>query len=315
VVAAGGATALPASPLGPDFARPVWPADGPSDEGAKQQAWVRVVTPHYFEALGMRIVHGRPFDRRDGPEGARAVIVCESLARRLWPGRNAVGQQLVVDYSSAGTYPYEVVGVVNDVLFGGPRAERRQEIYLAHAQRAYLILNMAVRTTGDAHLLAPAVRAVLHDLDPQKPAQGLHSLADLLGATYAADRQAMLVLGAFAVVAVLLSLLGVHGVLSHHVRERSREIGIRMAIGANRGHVMAWVAGRGLKLSLAGLLLGCVLAAGFGRGLSGLLFGVRLTDPAALVAVLALPLVGFVVSLHPAWRATRIHPAQVLRAG
>lgn len=315
VVSAGGATALPASPLGPDFARPVWPADGPGDEEAKRPAWVRIVTPRYFETLGIRVVEGRAFDRREGPDGARAVILSEGVAQRLWPGRSAVGQRLVVDYSSAGTYPYEVVGVVNDVRFSGPRVGAREEIYLAHAQRPYLILNMAVRTKGDPRLLAPAVRDVLHDLDPRKPAQGLHALEDLLGATYARDRRSMMVLSAFALVAMLLALLGVHGMLSHHVRERSREIGIRMAIGANRGHVIAWVAGRGLKLSLAGLLIGCALAIVLGQGLSSLLFGVRLTDPAALMAVMALPLIGFVVSLHPAWRAARIHPAEVLRAG
>ena len=125
----------------------------------------------------------------------------------------------------------------------------------------------------------------------------------------------MLVLSAFAGIAVLLSLLGVHGMLSHHVRERRREIGIRMAIGADRRHLLAWVAGRGLRLSLAGVAIGGALSAAFGQALSGLLFGVRLNDPAAAIAALSLPLIGFVVSLHPAWRATRVHPAEVLRAG
>jgi putative ABC transport system permease protein len=315
VISAGGATALPSSPLGPDFERPVWPEGGPIDESAKDHAWVRMVTPRYFDTLGMRVTSGRAFDGREGPDGASAVILSDGLARRLWPGGNAVGQRLVVDYSTAGTYPYEVVGVVNDVRFGGPRTAPRQEIYLAHAQRPYLVMNMAVRTSGDARYLAPAVRKVLHDLDPRKPAQGIHALEDLLGATYARDRQAMLVLGAFAAVAVLLSLLGVHGMLSHHVRERRREIGIRMAIGADRRHLLAWVAGRGLKLSLFGVAIGAGLSAAFGQALASLLFGVRLNDPAAAIAALALPLTGFLVSLHPAWRATRIHPAEVLRAG
>jgi putative ABC transport system permease protein len=315
VVSAGGATALPSSPLGPDFDRPVWPEGGPGDQGAKAQAWVRMITPRYFDTLGMRVSSGRAFDERDGPDGARAVILSEGLARRLWPAGNAVGQHLVVDYSTAGTYPYEVVGVVNDVRFGGPRTTPRQEIYLPHAQRPYLILNMAVRTSGDARYLAPAVRRVLHDLDARKPAQGIHSLEDLLGATYSRDRQAMLVLSAFAAAAVLLSLLGVHGMLSHHIRERSREIGIRMAIGAERRHLLTWVAGRGLRLSLAGMSIGAAAAALSGRAIAGLLFGVELSDPAAAAAALAVPAIGLLVSLHPAWRATRIHPAEVLRAG
>ena len=234
VVSAGGATALPASPVGPDFERPVWPDGAPENEHARWRAWVRMVTPRYFETLGMRVVDGRAFDGRDGPDGARAVILSRGLARALWPDGRAVGRRLVVDYSMAGTYPYDVVGVVDDVRFGGPRQQPRLEIYLAHAQRPYLVMNMAVRAKGDPRHLAPAVRAVLHELDPTMPPHGLHALSDLLGATYARDRQAMRVLSAFAVAAALLALLGIHGILTHRVRERTREIGIRMAVGADR---------------------------------------------------------------------------------
>src|SRR5262245_60580993 len=198
VVSAGGATALPASPLGPDFERPVWPEENPGEERARKPAWVRIVTSGYFRTLGMRVVAGRGFDDRDGPDGALAVILSQGLARRLWPAGDAVGRRLVIDYSTAGTYPYEVVGVVNDVRFGGPRTDPRQELYLSHPQRPYLVLNMAVRSSGDPRYLAPAVRDVLHDLDPRKPAHCLHSLEDLLGATYARDSQATLVLSVFA---------------------------------------------------------------------------------------------------------------------
>jgi len=315
VVSAGGATALPASPLGPNFERPVWPEEIPNDPAVRRPAWVRIVTTHYFRTLGMQIVEGRGFDERDAPQGALAVILSQGLARRLWPDGTAVGRRLVVDYSTAGTYPYDVVGVVNDVRFGGPRTEPRQEIYMPHAQRPYLVMNVAVRSSGDPRYLAPAVRDVLRDLDPRKPAHGIHSLEDLLGATYSRDRHAMLVLSAFAAVAVLLSLLGIHGILSHRVRERTREIGIRMAVGADRGHLLRWIAGHGLKLTLAGVLLGSALAAASAQAVSSLLFGVSPTDPAAALAVAALPLIALLVSLHPAWRATRIDPVEVLRAG
>jgi hypothetical protein len=274
-----------------------------------------MVTPRYFRTLGMRVVAGRPFDDRDSPDGARAVVLSEGLARRLWPDGDAVGRRLVVDYSTAGTYPYDVVGVVNDVRFGGPRAEPRQEIYLAHAQRPYLVMNVAVRTTGDPRYLAPSVREVLRELDPAKPAHGLQALEDLLGATYARDRHAMLVLSVFAAAAVLLALLGIHGILSHRVRERTREIGIRMAVGADRAHLLRWVAGQGLRLVAIGTALGVLLAFACSRLVAGLLFGVSPADPAAAVAFVALPVVGLAVSLHPAWRATRIDAAEVLRAG
>jgi putative ABC transport system permease protein len=315
VVSAGAATALPASPLGPDFERPVWPEEAPTDERLRRPAWVRVITGHYFRTLGLRILEGRGFDERDGPQSPNVVILSQGLARRLWPAGGAVGRRLMIDYSTAGTYPYDVVGVVNDVRFGGPRTEPRQEIYLSHPQRPYLVMNVAVRGSGDARYLAPAVREVLRALDPRKPAHGIHSLDDLLGATYARDRQAMLVLSAFAALTVLLSLLGVHGILSHRVRERTREIGIRMAVGADRAHLLRWVAGHGLKLTLIGVVLGSAVAGASARVFSGLLFEVSAGDPAAALAVAALPLIALVVSLHPAWRATRIDTAEVLRAG
>jgi predicted permease len=315
VVSVGGATALPASPLGPDFARPVWPEARASEEHLRRPAWVRMVTTGYFRTLGMRVVAGRGFDDRDSPDGARAVILSEGLARQLWPAGDAVGQRLVVDYSRAGTYPYDVVGVVNDVLFSGPRTEPRLEIYLPHAQRPYLVLNVAVKTAHDPRYLAPAVRQVLHELDPAKPAHALQTLDDLLGATYSRDRQATVVLAAFAAATVLLALLGLHGVLSHLVRERRREIGIRMAIGAGRARLLSWVAGEGLRLVLIGVLLGAALAAASTRFVGGLLYGVSPHDPVAALAVLALPFLGLAVSLVPAWRATRVDAAEVLRAG
>jgi putative ABC transport system permease protein len=314
VLAAGAATALPASPLGPDFERPVWPEGAADDERSLRSAWVRMVTNDYFRTLGMRIRSGRAFDERDSPDAPRSVILSEGLARRLYPD-GVVGRRLVVDYSTAGTYPYEVVGVVGDVRFSGPRGEVRHEIYLPHAQRAYLVMNVALRSARDPRLLAPAVRQVLHELDPAKPAHGLYDLSDLVGATYSRDRYLMLVLAAFASVAVLLALVGVHGVLSHRVRERTREIGIRVAVGASGTHLLRWIAGQGLRLVLLGLVLGVALAALLARVVAGLLFGTSPLDPAALLAVAALPLAALVVSLHPAWRAARTSAAEVLRAG
>src|SRR6185295_6826887 len=137
----------------------------------------------------------------------RVVMVSETLARRLWPGQPAVGRQLVVDYSTAGTYPYEIVGVIGDIRFRGPRSTPLAEIYIPHAQAPYLILNVVVRTTGDPRAIAPAVRQALKEVDPQKPAHGLNALEDLMGASYAPDRQAMVTLLVFASAAIFLAVL------------------------------------------------------------------------------------------------------------
>jgi putative ABC transport system permease protein len=316
VIAVGGATTVPTSPLGPDFARPVWPADGAQDSALRTPASVRMVTPGYFDALGIRIVDGRPIDDRDAPTAPPVLMVSETLASRLWPGQSAVGQRLVVDYSTSGTFPYEIVGVVGDLRFGGPKSEPLAEIYLPHAQRSYLIMNVVVKTAGDPQSLIPSIRAALKDVDPQKPAQGLYPLEDLVGATYARNRQAMVTLLVFAAAAIFLAVLSVYGVLSQRVRERSREIGIRMAIGANTPTVIGWVAGSGLRLIGLGVVFGTVAALALGSTLEGLLFGVAAIDGlTTLIVIGTLTTAGLIATLGPSWRATRIDPVQVLRRG
>jgi predicted permease len=316
VTAVGGATTVPTSPLGPDFDRPVWPDGSTNDPSRRVPAAVRMVTPGYFPALRLRVIDGRAIDDRDRPETPRVVMVNETLARTLWADGRVVGERLVVDYSTAGTYPYDVVGVVGDVRFAGPRSAPKPEIYLPHAQRSYLILNVVVRTAGDARALVPAVRATLRDLDPDKPAHALTPLEELVGATYARDRQAMIALVVFGATAAALAVISVYGVLAQRVRERAREIGIRMAMGAGATRVVGWVTSAGLRLVATGLAIGLLLAWLSAGALEGLLFGVRPVDGPTfglvLVAVLA---VGLIASVVPAWRAARIDPVTVLRRG
>lgn len=274
------------------------------------------MTTGYFPAMKLRIADGRAFDDREQPTSPRVIMVSETLARRLWPGQRAVGHQLVVDYSTAGTYPYEVVGVVGDTRFRGPRSEPLAEIYIPHAHAPYLILNVVIRTNGDPRAIIPAVRQGLKDVDPQKPAHGLHTLEDLMGATYARDRQTMVTLLVFAAAAIFLAVLSVYGVLSQRVRERSREIGIRIALGANRSRLVTWVAGTGMRLVSAGVVAGLAIAWALTGTIDRLLVAVAPTDPlTALVVAAVLVGVGLVATLIPSWRATRIDPVAVLRRG
>jgi putative ABC transport system permease protein len=316
VMAVGGATTVPTSPLGPDFERPVWPEDATPDPAQRTTASVRMVTPGYLRALGLRVVDGRAIDETDAPAAPRVLMVSQTLASRLWPGGTAVGKRLVVDYSTAGTYPYEIVGVLNDVKFRGPRSTPLAEIYLPHAQRSYLILNVVVKSAGDPRALIPAVRQAMKSIDPQKPAQGMYPLEELIGATYARDRQVMVTLLLFAGAAVFLAVLSVYGVLSQRVREKSREIGIRVAMGADPARVLGWVAARGLRLIALGLAIGGFATWTLAGTIDGLLFGVAATDGVTTIAALAgVAVVGGAATLVPSWRAARIDPVQVLRRG
>jgi putative ABC transport system permease protein len=314
VVSVGSATTVPTSPLGPDFDRPVWAEGATPDRALARPASVRIATPGYFKTLGLRVTDGRTFDDRDSPEAPGVVMVSETLAQRIWPNESAVGKRLVIDYSTAGTFPYEIVGVVGDVRFRGPRGDTLAEIYLAHAQRSYLIQNVVVKTAGDPRAMIPALRAAFREIDPHKPAQGQYALADLIAVTYSRERQMTAILGVFALAATFLAALGIYGVLSQRVRERSKEIGIRLAIGGRPSHVVEWVAGWGVKLIAIGLAIGFLVARMVAPTLESFLFGIRPNDALTVCAVLGgVIVVGMIGILGPAWRATRINPIEVLR--
>jgi predicted permease len=314
VAAAGGATTLPTSPLGPDFARPVWPLGREEDARSVKQAWIRMITPGYLETLRIPVATGRDFSAADDMGAKKVVAVSHSLARSLWPGESAVGKSLVVDYSTAGTYPYEIVGVFGDVQFRGPRSEPVPEVYFPHAQRPYLVMHVGVRSTAPPYVVAAELRRVLREMDPQKPAQGVHRLSDLLGATFLIERRALQLLSAFAAAACLLSALGIHGMLAYRVRLRAQEIGVRVALGASRARVIRFVTWECGRLVVLGTLAGLLCAMAGGRLISGLLYGVSPTDPLTAAAVVAtVAVLGMLASWLPALRAARLDPAQVLR--
>ena len=291
----------------------MWRSDRGSDGAANAQAIVRVITPGYIQTLGLQLLDGRAIDDRDTPQGPRVIMISRTLASSLWPGESAVGKQLVIDYST-GTYPYEIVGVLGDVRFRGPRSEPLPEFYLPHAQRSYLIMHVVMKTAGDPRQLMPAVREAMKGVDPQVPAQGMYALTDLLGATYARDRQAMVTLLIFAAAAIALAVLSIYGVLSQRVRERSREIAVRIALGADTATVVGWVARSGLRLIVAGMTAGLGLAWAASGALEAMLFGVTPTDPLTVIAVLAgVAAIGVIATLAPTWRATRINPVDILR--
>ncbi len=314
VVSVGSVTALPLSPIGPNFDRPIWAEGDQAPPGGGNRADVRIASPGYFETLGITLRRGRGFREYDRPDSPRVVVINEKLAQQIWPGVDPVGKRLVIDYSTAGTYPYEVVGVVNDLRFYGLRTRAKPELYLPHAQRPYLIQNVAVRTSGDPEDLVPRLRSAVLEVDPFQPPHRIAPLSRLLDSSMKHDRFAMLLLGSFAALALALAILGIFGVLSYHVAEKTHEVGIRTALGASRGAILAMILSLGMRLTLTGLGFGMVLAYFSTRWLESLLFAVSPADPLTFVSVVGLLGVSAILACYlPARRAAAVDPIVALR--
>jgi putative ABC transport system permease protein len=257
-------------------------------------------------------------DAGDREGGSPAVLVDDAAARLLWPGRDPVGHSLVlgttfgIDTTHAGG---RVVGVVANVRDEGLDSEPRPHVYLSHAQFPLGYMTVVARTGGDPMRLVGPARHELKALDPAVPLARPRSMRQWMATTDAERRFDLLLLGVFAVSALLLAAVGVYGVLSHTVRQRSREIGIRVALGANGGQVRAMVLRRALGLALFGVAGGLILSFATARLLGHLLFGVRPSDPTTFLATAAiLAAVAMLASWVPARRATRADPLEALRA-
>jgi putative ABC transport system permease protein len=274
------------------------------------------VRPGYFRAVGAALRRGRDVDARDAAGAPAVAVVNETLARRFWPGEDAVGQRLVDP--DEPDEPITVVGVVGDLRSRALDEDAGPEVYLPHAQAGWSggSLYVTLRTAGDPAAAAPALRAAVWALDPALPVTEVGTLAALVSASAAAPRFRTLVVGALAAVAGALALVGIWGVLSYAVAQRTREIGVRMALGAAGDRVLREVVGRGLSLTLLGVALGLSGALAATRSLRTLLFGVGPLDPVAYGAtVVALAAAALGACWLPARRAARVDPVTALRDG
>jgi predicted permease len=313
VVAVAATTFLPMSPIGQDFYRPYWP-DGPRPDGTVVPvANVRMTTPGYFATLGLPLAAGREFSARDDASATAVVIVNESLARRTWPGDDAVGRTLMLDYQT-GASPRQVVGVVRDARNYGPRREPAPEIFIPHAQNPYLTMNVAVRTAGDPALLAASARAQALGVDPEQPVHSVTTMERLLDDTMQQDRFAMLFVSLFAVAGLVTATTGVYALLAYTVAQRRREIAVRMAIGASTSSVAWLVVAESLTLAALGCALGALGVAAVSRVAASVLFGIAPQDPLTLVATAAVLLSAVLLaSWLPARRAARVNPVAAMR--
>lgn len=313
VQAAGAVTRLPMSSVGSDASRPYWRPDAAPSGGGAPTANVRMATPDYFKALGQPLLKGRTFDEHMAPDSGRVVIINESLARGLWPHEDPVGRQLVIDYRG-GAYPYQVIGVVGDTRHYGLRSTPNPEIFIPHAQNPFLVMSVAVRTSGSPLLLVKAVREKALQTDPSQPVHSVLSMDELIAESVATELFSMWLLGAFAALALALSVVGVYGTIAYMVAQRTQEIGVRLALGARPVDVFRLIIGQGMRITLIGVAVGLLGAAALTRLMVGALFGVSPLDPPTFAGVtLLLVAVSLLACAIPARRATKVDPIIALR--
>jgi putative ABC transport system permease protein len=280
----------------------------------------RIISPDYFKTMGIPLLSGRFFDTHDDENAMGAVIINQTAAKQVWPGQNPLGQ-VVVAIGNIAPARAVVVGVVGDVRFGGLDTDSDIEVYFSYPQIPEGVSNgvigsMAVvaRTGGAPENLAPVIRRTVASLDKDIPVSSVVTMKDLELNSAGSRKFQMTLLGTFAAIALALAIVGIYGVISYWVVQRTKEIGIRIAIGAESRDVLRLVVGKGMMLAMAGLALG--IAAGFAltRLMSGLLFGVAPTDaPTFVIAGVLLTSTALAACGIPAWRATRVNPITALR--
>ncbi len=279
-----------------------------------QHLGFRTVSPGYFETLGISLLSGRTFGDVDGAEAKRVTIVNETMARRFWPEQDPIGQRIRLYRNPTETGPWmEVVGVVRDTRIRRLDEEAKQEIFVPASQSPGRTTTLVVRTAGDPLGLAGTVRDQVRAVDPEVPVFGVSTMEHILESTVVQPRLNVTILGTFAVLALVLSMVGVYGVVAYGVSQRTREIGVRMALGARGADVIGLVVGQAMPVTGLGLALGLMGAAAVTRWMQTLLYGVTPTDPATFAAVaLVLAAVSLGACYGPARRATRVDPVVAL---
>jgi putative ABC transport system permease protein len=278
---------------------------------------VRIVAPKYFATTGIPIRRGRSLDAADRAGVPLAVAINETAAKEIWPDADPIGHEFSLGTPLGLQGPVaggRVVGVVGDVRDFGPVTLTRPTVYLSFAQFPMQYLTVVLKTRGAPATVVEPVRGLLKDLDPDLPMFEVRSMTQLASNVVAQPRLYLLLLALFAGAAMLLAAIGAYGVLSHTVSQRTREIGIRLALGAAPGQVVGSVVAQASALSLVGLVAGLLVAAGAGRFIQGLLFGVKPIDTVTYAAVASgLAVVSVLASWLPARRASRINPVVALR--
>jgi predicted permease len=296
----------------------IWPVEikgKPQELTARQLASLRFVTPGFFSIMNIPLLMGRDVSEADTRQAPFVALVSESFVRKYWPGENPMGRHF--DF---GNYDRVVAGVVGDVRVRGLERSSEPQVYLPYQQHdkvsnGYAPKDLAVRVSENPQALAASLRRIIREADPEQPVSDIRMLSDIVEAETAPRKAQVSVLGAFAVSAFLLAAIGIHGLLAFAVSTRTREIGVRMALGAKSGDIVAMVLRDGLLLATIGIGIGVALAYAASMKLQGILAGVRPSDPVTFLSAAGLCVfMTLVGSLAPALRAVRVDPSIAMRS-
>ena len=313
VTAAGAVTSLPLSGgvQSAKFTARELPPPAPGQEPGAQYA---VITPDYFRTIEAPLLRGRVFNNQDTATSPPVIIINEACARMLWPNEEAVGKHLSIGFEESVTR--EIVGVVGDTKQSDIDIDAKPAMYLPHLQSPTPLMTIVVRTTSDPTNLNAAVRNQISSVDKDVPVSNMMTMDQVVSTSLAPRNFNMVLLSIFAVVALVLAVVGIYGVLSYSVTQRTHELGLRMALGAQQNDVLKLVLNQGMKLILIGVVIGLIGAFVSMRLMSSLLFGVNPSDPLTfgLIAGL-LSVVALIACYFPARRATKVDPIIALREG
>ena len=283
-------------------------------EDTTPEADQRVVTPDYFKAMGISLVRGRAFEARDSDTAAPVAIVDESLAQLYWPNQDPVGKRLHSGSRLASVPWATIVGVVRHVHNRTLEARSRVEVYWPENQKPSGAMTLAVQVAGNPMNLVPTIQREVSAIDPDLPVYHVSTMTEVMGDSLQRRRLALILLAVFAGLALLLASVGIYGVTSYGIAQRHAEIGLRMALGADRSDVLGMLIRSGMGTIVIGLGIGLVMALFLTRLMSGLLFSVRAWDPLALVGAAVVLLVAALLAIFvPAQRATKVNPMVALR--
>jgi predicted permease len=300
-----------ALPLNPVRFSPALPEGQPAVPLTERPLFaIQTLSPEYVAAMRVPLLAGREFTDRD-QQPPRVLIVNQTLAHRFWPNRNPVGKHIIL---GRATEPSEVVGVIGDVHNTGVAADTQPEIYLPFAQLPWASMNLLVRTAGDPRSFAAAVRQCVLAIDKDQPVTKVLSMEEVLAEGASEPRFVTTLLGGLAAIALVLAVVGIYGAVAWSVSQRTQEMGIRIALGAERGDILRMVLWQGLGLASAGIVLGLGASLALTRLMSKMLYHVSTTDPSAFAGGAVLfAAVAMVASYLPARKATRVDPTVALR--